>query len=139
MVKKAEGMVILMKIFYKFLLLSIAILFCIALTLFNQHKKTSAEEKLFYKDTDSEIIIDKKEHDADFKKVWIIAHDPNNNTEKLKIIVNDNNTWNLIKVNEKYFASYEKKASYPKINDPKTPYHLKQIVFPNNPDQVPLR
>jgi hypothetical protein len=111
----------------------------LALFIMNHHQKAAAEGKLFYKDTDSEIIIDKKEQDADFKKVWIIAHDPNNNTGHLKIIVNDQNTWNLIRVNERYFASYEKKASYTKMHDTKTPYHLKQIVFPNNPDHVPLR
>ena len=74
------------------------------------HKNNKADSKPFYKNTDSEIIVDKKEHSENWDNVWIIAHDPNNKTGKLKLLVNNKNTWNLIKVNKEYFASYQKKV-----------------------------
>ncbi|QQZ08760.1 hypothetical protein [Heyndrickxia vini] len=92
-----------------------------------------------YKVTDSQITVDEKKHSEDWKKTWIIVHDPNNSpSEKFEIIIEDKNTWNLINIKTNYFASYEKKGSIKKVNDKKAPYHLSQIVYPDNPDNIPL-
>lgn len=99
--------------------------------------KTNASDKIS-KGTDSEIIVDKKGHSEDWKSTWIIAHDPNNDTGKLKLIVEEN-VWNMIQVSQKYRASYEKKGKSEYVNNPKTPYRLMQIIYPENPDNVPLR
>ncbi|GIN87580.1 hypothetical protein J6TS2_39660 [Heyndrickxia sporothermodurans] len=99
--------------------------------------KTNASDKIS-KSTDSEIIVDEKGHSKDWNSTWIIIHDPNNETGKLKLIV-EKNLWNLIQVGQRYRASYEKKGRAEYVNNPKTPYRLMQITYPGNPDDVPLR
>lgn len=120
-------------------LLLIILLVLIFLALGGKKYFSKKADKEYYKGTDSQIVVDEKKHSEDWKKTWIIAHDPNNSpSEKFEIIIEDKNTWNLININNKYFASYEKKGSIEKVNDKKTPYQLIQIVYPDNPDNVPL-
>ncbi|MGV3466028.1 MAG: hypothetical protein ACO1OT_12135 [Heyndrickxia sp.] len=108
--------------------------------LFNSIIKTNASNTIFTKSTDSEIVIDKKAHSQDWKSTWIIVHDANDkNAVKLKLIIKDQNTWNLIQLNKRYFASYERKGSMEKIDNAKIPYELKQISPIGNPDNIPLR
>ena len=42
------------------------------------------------------------------KETWIIAFDPNNQTEKqaFKILIQEEMVWNLIEVEKRYFAGY---------------------------------
>ena len=70
-----------------------------------------------YTSTSSNLYVVKKAHSKDDKEAWIIAHDPNNITEKkeIKIMVQEPMVWNLIEVNKTYFSSYSKKGANPWI------------------------
>jgi len=67
--------------------------------------------------TSSDLYVDKKTHSKDDKEAWIIAYDPNSNTEieRNKNVVQELMVWNLIKVNKSYFSSYSKKGDNPWI------------------------
>jgi len=54
------------------------------------------------------FVIDKG-HSSEGK--WIEVYDPNNQTkdEAFKIVIDEDNLWNLIMENTEYFATYESK------------------------------
>lgn len=65
--------------------------------------------------TTSQLFVVEKGHSDDYKEYWIMAFDPNNQTkeEAFKIVVENEMAWNLMEVNRKYFASYQKKGENP--------------------------
>ncbi|MCG7343162.1 hypothetical protein MHZ92_03390 [Sporosarcina sp. ACRSL] len=58
------------------------------------------------------VVIEKDHVDEDY---WIIAYDPNNQTEEeaFQIMVDNELLWNNIKVDEEYAASYTKEGNKP--------------------------
>ena len=59
--------------------------------------------------TASYLFVVEKGYSEDYKESWIIAFDPNYDTqENVKILVEEPMVWNLIEVNKTYFTSYSK-------------------------------
>lgn len=58
------------------------------------------------------VVIEKDHSDEEH---WIIAYDPNNQTEEeaFRIMVGDELLWNHIKLDEEYAATYKKEGDKP--------------------------
>lgn len=78
-----------------------------------------------YTSAASMLNVVKKEHSEDYKEAWIIAFNPDyeEGPGEIKIMVKEPMVWNLIEVNQTYFASYSKEGD--------NHWKLEQI---NNPD-----
>ncbi|QUW23007.1 hypothetical protein JSQ81_05400 [Sporosarcina sp. Marseille-Q4063] len=63
-----------------------------------------------YTSTTSYLYVVEKGYSEDYREAWIIAFDPNNETnqENVMIIVEEPMVWNLIEVNKTYFTGYSK-------------------------------
>jgi spore coat polysaccharide biosynthesis protein SpsF (cytidylyltransferase family) len=100
--------------------LAVVMLLCLIVGFLYWNEK----ENTSYSTTSSYLYIDIKESSADWKELWIEAHNPfEQNAERIRLRIDDPNVWNLIKKNEEYFVGYSK-------NGDEDFYRLDQISYP---------
>lgn len=88
-------------------------IFAISLLVLTSCEQTTKQTMKY--STFSTIKVIDKGHNDKLKQYWIKAYDPNNQTidNAFKIIVDDENLWNLIEVNRQYVADYNKEEHNP--------------------------